>query len=644
MSEIPLAKSKSKGVQIGSFTINDDSSTFIIAEIGINHNGSLALAKQLVDQAIGAGADCAKFQMRDMQALYHNTGDPDDIREDLGSQYVLDVLAHAQLSRAEMCEIFNYCRAQGIMPLCTPWDLVSIDVLEDYGVEAYKIASADLTNHSLIQAIARTGKPMLVSTGMSTEQEISETVTVLKASGAPYVLLHCISTYPAPFRDVNLKYLQRLKTMGDCPIGYSGHERGYYIALAAVAQGAKVIEKHFTLDKNMQGNDHKISLLPDEFKAMVEGIRQIEAALGSGGERVLGQGERMNRENLSKSLMINRTIQSGEIITDDMIEVKCPGRGLQPNHRAALLGRKAQRAMQPGDFFFATDLEATHVQARNYTFKRPWGVPVRYHDYDALSRQSNMDFLEFHLSYKDMDHHISRFFSESYDLDLIVHSPDLFAGDHLLNLAAHDKSYRQRSVRELQRVIDITRALKRYFKRATRPLIVVSVGGFTKDRPLPLAEQAALYERVAQSLLELDADDVEILPQTLPPFPWYFGGQFFCNLFVDPQDTVSFCRAYGYRVCLDVSHSKLATNHRQTLFSDFVSQVGPFAAHLHIVDAAGLDGEGLQVGEGEIDFAALATQLERVAPQASFIPEIWQGHKNEGAGFWIALDRLEQWF
>jgi N-acetylneuraminate synthase len=199
-------------------------------------------------------------------------------------------------------------------------------------------------------------------------------------------------------------------------------------------------------------------------------------------------------------------------------------------------------------------------------------------------------------------------------------------------------------VRELQRVIDIARTLKPYFKRATRHLIVVSVGGFTQDRPLPLAERAALYERVAQSLSELDADDVEIVPQTLPPFPWYFGGQFFGNLFVDPQDTVSFCQAYGYRVCLDVSHSKLATNHRQTLFSDFVNQVGPFAAHLHIVDAAGVDGEGLQVGEGEIDFATLAAQLDRVAPQASFIPEIWQGHKNGGAGFWIALDRLEKWF
>jgi sugar phosphate isomerase/epimerase len=134
---------------------------------------------------------------------------------------------------------------------------------------------------------------------------------------------------------------------------------------------------------------------------------------------------------------------------------------------------------------------------------------------------------------------------------------------------------------------------------------------------------------------------VEILPQTLPPFPWYFGGQLYLNLFVDPQDTAEFCRQYGYRLCLDISHSKLACNHRKGSFKSFIQQVGPYTAHLHIADAAGVDGEGLQIGEGDLDFPALAADLAQVAPQASFIPEIWQGHKNEGEGFWLALERLE---
>jgi N-acetylneuraminate synthase len=196
----------------------------------------------------------------------------------------------------------------------------------------------------------------------------------------------------------------------------------------------------------------------------------------------------------------------------------------------------------------------------------------------------------------------------------------------------------------LQRVIDLTQTIKTYFTRATRPLVVVSVGGFTEDQPLKTTEREALYQLVAKSLSELHSEDVEILPQTLPPFPWYFGGQRFSNIFVDSEDTVKFCQDYGYRVCLDISHSALTANHRKIRLGDFVKQVGPYVGHLHIVDASGVDGEGLQIGDGDIDFPELSRLLASAAPAASFIPEIWQGHHNDGAGFWIALDRLEPWF
>jgi N-acetylneuraminate synthase len=149
-----------------------------------------------------------------------------------------------------------------------------------------------------------------------------------------------------------------------------------------------------------------------------------------------------------------------------------------------------------------------------------------------------------------------------------------------------------------------------------------------------------LYE----SLSQLDTDGVEIIPQTMPPFPWHFGGQRNHNLFVDPQDIADFCRQHNYRVCLDISHSKLACTHNKISFKEFLKQVGPYTAHLHIADAKDVDGEGLQIGEGEIDFPALAENLERYAPHASFIPEIWQGHKNDGEGFWIALEKLENYF
>ena len=641
---VAIAGKRPNEIKIGDFIINNESPTFIIAEIGNNHNGSLDLAKKLIDQAIAAGANCAKFQLRSLKSLYHNAGNADDASEDLGSQYTLDLLSRFQLSDEEMLQAFDYCKQKGILPLCTPWDLDSLNILENYGMVGYKVASADLTNHELLKALAKTGKPLICSTGMSTEAEISESVKLLQKLGAMYVLLHCNSTYPAPFKDVNLNYINRLKELGDCPVGYSGHERGINIAIAAVSKGAKVIEKHFTLDKSMEGNDHKVSLLPEEFKSMVEGVRQVEEALGTASERQLSQGELMNRETLAKSLIINCDLQPGEVITEAMIEVKSPGKGLQPNRRKELIGKKAKRPLKIGDFFFASDLEEAQITAKNYKFNRPWGLPVRYHDFTKLLIKSNPDLLEFHLSYKDLEQDIKQYFDNTYDLDFVVHSPELFAGDHVLDLCSLDEDYRNHSIQELQRVIDITRQLKPYFKKASRPLIVTNIGGFTLDEPLPINQRQKYYELLLDSLSKLDQEGVEIIPQTMPPFPWHFGGQIYHNLFVDPQDIAEFCSQHNYRICLDISHSKLACNHHNFSFKEFVEKVGFYTAHLHIADAEGLDGEGLQIENGDIDFPALAEYLKKTAPNASFIPEIWQGHKNEGEGFWLALERLEIFF
>ncbi|MDD1427163.1 N-acetylneuraminate synthase family protein [Dolichospermum sp. ST_sed9] len=641
---VAVACRKSEGIRIGNFIIDAQSPTFVIAEIGNNHNGSLEFAKQLIDQAVAVGADCAKFQMRDLKSLYRNAGNANDASEDLGSQYTLDLLTRFQLTTDEMFTAFDYCQTQGILPLCTPWDIESLSLLEEYGIQAYKVASADLTNYDLLTALAKTGKPLICSTGMSAESEIIDAVALLNRLGAMYVLLHCNSTYPAPFKDVNLNYIDHLKEIGNCPVGYSGHERGIHVAIAAVAKGAKVIEKHFTLDKTMEGNDHKVSLLPDEFRLMIEGIRQVEQSLGTNGERNLSQGELMNRENLAKSLVINCDLEVGQIITQAMIDVKSPGKGLQPNRKTELIGKPSRRSLKAGDFFYPSDLEVERVKARDYSFKRPWGVPVRYHDFKTLLSQSNPDLLEFHLSYKDLEVDIHQYIDQVYDLDIVVHAPELFAGDHVLDLSSQDKDYRELSIKELQRVIDITRQLKPFFKRASRPCIVTNVGGFTSDSLLSLSVRQQLYKTLFDSLSQLDSEGVEIIPQTMPPFPWHFGGQRNHNLFVDPKDIADFCHQHNYRVCLDISHSKLACTHHKVSFKEFVERVGPYTAHLHIADAKGVDGEGLQIGEGEIDFYALAEDLEKYAPQASFIPETWQGHKNEGEGFWIALQRLEQDF
>jgi N-acetylneuraminate synthase len=631
-------------IQVGGFTVGAGLPVLVVAEIGNNHNGSVERAKQLVDAAAEAGADCAKFQLRSMATLYRNQGLPEAHGEDLGAQYTLDLLARFSLPKEELVEVFDYASKLGLLPLCTPWDVESAHALHAYGMAAFKVASADLTNHELLGELAATGRPLLVSTGMSDEHEVAEAVRFLEQHRVPYALLHANSTYPTPFKDVNLRYLARLRTLGSGPVGYSGHERGWHVALAAVALGASVIEKHITLDRDLEGNDHQVSLLPGEFRQMVRAIRELEAALGSDAPRRITQGELLNRVTLAKSLVATCDIEPGVAVGPEMVAVKSPGRGLQPNRRGELLGRVMRRRVAAGDFFYPSDLEGHTAAARAYRFRRPWGLPVRYHDALALRAASNPDFLEFHLSYKDLNLDPEEYLPEPLDLGLVVHAPDLFAGDHILNLAAADESYRQRSLAELQRVIDTARRLAPRFARTTTPLVVVSLGGFSREGPLPPAARPELYARVAGSLAQLDSAGVELIAQTLAPFPWYLGGQLWCNLFVDPADTAEFAATYGVRLCLDVSHSRMAANHCRVPFEVAAERLAPHAAHLHLADARGVDGEGLQIGDGEIDWGLLAGQLQRLAPAAGFIPEIWQGHRNQGEDFWIACERLEQWF
>lgn len=625
---------------IDDVKIGENHPSFIIAEIGNNHNGSIDLAIELIDLAADAGADCVKFQLRQMENLYIE-GDSIDDSADLGAQYTLDLLSRFQLTNDEMIIALDHCKNRDVVPLCTPWDIKSLEILEEYGLGAYKIASADFTNYELLEAIANTRKPMICSTGMTSEIEIIKTIDFLNSKGAQYFLLHCNSTYPAPFKDINLKYIEKLKKMSGGIVGYSGHERDINVSIAAVALGANIIEKHFTIDKKMEGNDHKVSLLPNEFKKMVEAIRQVEESIGSSKERELSQGEMINRETLSKSLIVNCALKKGQTIKRDMIEIKSPGQGIQPMYINDLIGRAAKRDMQKDDYFYESDLLEEIIKPRDYKFNNKFGIPVRFHDYHKLKKLTNLDFVEFHLSYTDLEIQLDQIFTSKEKIGLAVHSPELFSGDHIMDLASDDKHYREHSISELSRVCQITRELKKYFPLTKKPVIVINAGGFSTTNFLDEAIKNDLYETVGKSIAEVNQDGIEIIIQTMPPFPWHFGGQSFHNLFVSSDEIVTFCEKFQTRICLDISHSKMACSYYNWDFNKFVERVAPYVAHLHIVDAKGSDGEGIQIGKGDVNFIELAKILNDNLSSYQFIPEIWQGHKNLGEGFWHALEFLE---
>ena len=625
-------------MKIAGFKVGNKK-VFVIAEIGNNHNGSFDLALEMVDAAHEAGADCVKFQMRNMSSVYRKKSLAKE-GEDLGTEYVLDLLERFQLSQEEHKKVAEYCEHKGILYMCTPWDSDSVRNLEFFNVQAYKVASADLTNLPLIDTLVSTQKPLILSTGMSSKEEIQITVNFLNKKKAEFALLHCNSTYPAPLHDINLNFINKLREIHPL-IGYSGHERGIAVTLAAVGLGAKIVERHFTFDRDMEGPDHSASLEKEEFKLLVSGIREIEEGLGDGLVRKISQGEMINRENLAKSLVASQDLVKGTTIKSEHLKVLSPGQGLSAQNYSKLLGSVLTRDMLEEDYFYPSDLLDERCEPKIYDFNRPWGIPVRYHDFKKYSLKINPDIFEFHLSYSDLDLDINDYLSGEYEYGFVVHAPELFSESRLMDLASPDEEYRQYSIKETQRVIEITRSLKKYFPKTDRPMIVANIGGFTMDELLPSDQIISYYERFADSLNLLDMDGVELIPQTMAPFPWHFGGQRHQNLFVHADECREWCEKLNLRMCFDISHSKLTSNHFGIDFYDFVKKIAPITGHLHLGDALGVNGEGLQIGEGEIDFKKLASILDDYCPKASFIPEIWQGHKNGGEGFWIALEKLE---
>ena len=316
----------------------------IIAEAGVNHNGDINIAMKLIDKAKEAGADIVKFQtfLADKLASKQATM-AEYQKENLGvDESQEEMLCKLMLRKEEYVELANYCDKIGIKFLSTPFEIDSIRFLNEIQ-DIWKIPSGEITNYPYLVEIAKTRKKVILSTGMSTMDEIDNALKVLKANGAgEIVILHCNTNYPTPMKDVNLRAMITMKEHCGYPVGYSDHTKGIEVPIAAVAMGAIVIEKHFTLDRNMEGPDHKASLEPDELKAMVDAIRNIELAMGDGFKKP-SESEMVNIGVIRKSIIANRNIKKGEILTEENLTTKRPGIGISPMRWNDIIGTKAIR-------------------------------------------------------------------------------------------------------------------------------------------------------------------------------------------------------------------------------------------------------------------------------------------------------------
>ncbi|MEW6667502.1 MAG: N-acetylneuraminate synthase family protein [Thermodesulfobacteriota bacterium] len=624
------ATSTSGTICIGERIIGADQPTFIIAEIGINHNGDFDLARRLIDVAAEAKVDAVKLQKRHLASLYREDVLTETLKYEQHFQYMIPILKEVELREEVYEELKRHSEEQGLEFLCTPFDVPSADFLRQLGLRAFKIASADLSNLALLAHVACFGRPMLVSTGMSYWEEIEKAVDLLRSLSASFALLHCRSVYPVWPREVNLRMINRLSGFG-CPVGYSGHDIGITIPLVAASMGASIIEKHITLDRRMSGPDHKISLEPYELKRLVRDIRVADQAMGKT-RRFLLRGEILNRELFGKSLVATVDIPAGTGITAEMVQAQGPGKGLSPSRIEELLGKRLDRSLSRGDFFLDEDVEGSrHVDFQN-SFRTRWGLISRFSDLQEMLSYGPK-VIEFHLAQKDFN--LGFRTDRHYGQELVVHAPEYINGK-LFDLCSGSQEVRSASVRLLQKTIALSGELGPRFHG--RPKVIVHPGAMSLNSKL---NEKALRAALVKSLGEVDSMGMEVLLENLPPYPWYFGGQWKGNYFMDPECIRSLCEETGMGICFDLSHAALYCNAKERELSSFITAVLPFVRHIHFADAYGLDGEGMPIGEGDIDFDEIMPLFAQY--QGTWVPEIWRGHLHGGRGFLEALTRLREY-
>ena len=370
--------------------------TYVICEIGINHNGSIDEALRLIDSAAKSGVDAVKFQKRNLSEIYSKSILDDSTSAEWNFDYLIPLLKDVELSDDDYGQIRKRCDELKLDLIVTPFDEVSAEFVANLGVTAFKISSADMTNYSLIEKCASYGLPIIISTGMWDRNDILKVVDHIKSKNIVFALLHTQSTYPAPYESLGLKFIKDLCEMTDI-VGYSGHERGVFIPIAAVSMGCRIIEKHITNDREQKGPDHKASMLPKEWCEMVHNIRMLEKSLS--GDKFVNQAEKLNKEVFAKSSIVKTNLKAGHILTKSDIEFKAPGKGIFPHEIEDYYGKVLKRDIKADYYISSGDFEDVLMikDWDDFTFTNAWGIKCRFHDFELFDNV-DVDVVEFHCS------------------------------------------------------------------------------------------------------------------------------------------------------------------------------------------------------------------------------------------------------
>ncbi len=613
---------------------------YVIAEIGINHDGSLQTALDLIAAAKKAGVDAVKFQKRDIYSIYNKNVIDDPNSQEWNIEYLINELKELELSLEDYTAIQERCTALELDLIITPFDIPSTDFVSERGVVAFKNASCNMTNLQLLDHMLSKNLPLLISTGMWSDKEIKYAAGYLEAKGATFSLLLSNSTYPCPYGDISLSYLHKLKEY--CPrtvVGYSGHERGTFIPVAAVAMGARIIEKHITFDKNKTGLDHKASMEPHEWAEMVQNIRLLQTSLGK--SKSTNQAELLARQSFCLSPYAARDISKATTLTEDDFILRAPGKGLFQHQLDDFLGKPVCVDISKGECISESHFSKGTLKIADWKiapFRKKWGVKCRFHDFLEYSVLSS-PVVEFHCSQKDIYDAVSGICSETSQL--IVHAPEI-VDRMLVDICASDDKQLALSLNILQDTINRTVELSKGFPG--KPKLVVHFGGMQLAEAVDSETlRRNLLDRATQNFkkLNFDPDEIEILPENLPPKPWYLGGEWNQYGFMTVEDMMEFCNTFDLKMTFDICHAQLYCKSCDTSLVEYTRRVKHRVSHLHISDATGVNGEGVQMHEGEIEFDEVLCQF--MDTDCSWVTEIWAGHTNNGQGTHKSMMELEKY-
>jgi len=597
----------------------------VIAEIGINHKGSLQKAKKLIKIAKDANCWGVKFQYRNIKTFYKNTNE-------IGDEILIDEMKRVDLSVKELDTLISYSKLKSIKIGISFFRVSDVENLSKIikKFDFYKVPSAEATNIELIDALLKYKKPVMVSTGGHTLSHLKDAFSKYKNKNL--ILFHCVANYPVKLGAQNLNFIKSLKKIGFPNVGYSSHDSDYEVCLLAISLGIKWIERHLTLNKNGDGLDDSSSSEGSDFIKLNNFIKFYDDIFGKK-YRIPNQGEKLNMQNLGTGLYLKKNIKKNTIIKKNDFEIKAPRLGLSAGSFISKFSKKKITSnLKKGDAIKALNFDSIKKidieKSYEFAIKNSIGIPVRLYDFSFLSKLIPIKNYEFHLSYKEVFseklNHILDFINENDNFS--IHMPDYLFGNRIVDPISENKIIRNDSRKMIGKVIEFAKKIE---DKTSKEIPIVASFSQTNGR-----NKTDSLDDLFEYLKGDKISKYKILPQWLPVYGWYFGGSVKIELFNSLED-IKYLKKYSIEICLDICHLALSANYYEEKWEKWFDHLYRLSNHFHLADAEGIDNEGLQIGSGNIEnFSNIINR------KGMKIIEVWQAHHNNGYGFIEALNIL----